>query len=301
MTGRRGGESIRTDVDGPVHRVDFGGEGTPIVLVHGLGGSHLNWSLVARGLAELGRVVAVDLPGFGITPPAGRSLDVRRQAAFLDRFIAECVGEPAVVVGNSLGGLIGLYTAAADVTGRLGGLVLVDAALPPMVARMPDRRLVTRLAMPLLPFVGPRLVRSMRDATTPAQYVDRLLAFVAADAGSVPAAYRAAAIEFEEVRRTMPWAEQAFVDSGRSLAKVVAGRAGFRRAIHRIGCPVLVVHGAEDRLVQVESARWLAAERPDWQLEILHGVGHVPQIEAPDRFSAIVEQWTARTGVLQRV
>ena len=69
-----GGTSHLADLAGPVHWVDFGGRdgGPTFVLVHGLGGSHLNWALVAPGLADRGRVVAVDLAGFGLTPAGGR-------------------------------------------------------------------------------------------------------------------------------------------------------------------------------------------------------------------------------------
>ncbi|MGI9609095.1 MAG: alpha/beta fold hydrolase, partial [Acidimicrobiia bacterium] len=65
------------DLDGPVHYADYGGDGSPMVLVHGLGGSHLNWLHVAHRLAERHRVVAVDLAGFGLTPPAGRKATVQ--------------------------------------------------------------------------------------------------------------------------------------------------------------------------------------------------------------------------------
>jgi pimeloyl-ACP methyl ester carboxylesterase len=58
-----------------------------------------------------------------------------------------------------------------------------------------------------------------------------------------------------------------------------------------IRAPALIVQGERDRLVRVEAARALAAAHPDWQLEVLDDVGHVPQLEAPARFLAIVEPW----------
>jgi pimeloyl-ACP methyl ester carboxylesterase len=53
----------------------------------------------------------------------------------------------------------------------------------------------------------------------------------------------------------------------------------------------LIVQGRRDRLVRVEATRALAAARLDWRLEILDDIGHVPQLEAPDRFLAVVEPW----------
>ena len=66
---------LRTaDVDGPIaYREWDGPDETTFVLVHGLGGSHINWVQVAPGLAGLGRVIALDLPGFGSSPREARS------------------------------------------------------------------------------------------------------------------------------------------------------------------------------------------------------------------------------------
>jgi pimeloyl-ACP methyl ester carboxylesterase len=63
-----GGRSCWTDVDGPVHYLDFGGpaRGPVIVGVHGLGGSAVNWSAIAPLLTGQYRFVAPDLAGFGL-------------------------------------------------------------------------------------------------------------------------------------------------------------------------------------------------------------------------------------------
>src|ERR1700712_3574453 len=112
-----GGSVHVADLDGAVHWVDFGDPGTdrpPIVLVHGLGGSHLNWVSAAPELAKHTRVVAIDLLGFGLTPTAGRSGTVQANTAMLGWFLREVVGSPAVLVGNSMGGMISLLHTDAD-------------------------------------------------------------------------------------------------------------------------------------------------------------------------------------------
>ena len=53
------------------------------------------------------------------------------------------------------------------------------------------------------------------------------------------------------------------------------------------------MHGDKDRLVDIASARWLIKQRPGWRLEEFEGVGHVPQLESPDRFLEIVGAWLA--------
>ncbi len=63
------------DLDGPTHYVEWTGpDERTFVLVHGLGGSVLSWLAVGPGLASSGRVLAIDLPGFGRTPRAGRPI-----------------------------------------------------------------------------------------------------------------------------------------------------------------------------------------------------------------------------------
>ncbi|MFY9588857.1 MAG: alpha/beta fold hydrolase, partial [Actinomycetota bacterium] len=82
-------ESRWIELDGPVHYAAWDGpsEGPTFVLVHGLGGSHANWMSVGPALAERGRVLAVDLAGFGRTPPAGRRSTIGANRRLLHRFI----------------------------------------------------------------------------------------------------------------------------------------------------------------------------------------------------------------------
>ena len=99
-------ESRFADLDGPVHFVEWDGPpGRTIVLVHGLGGSLLSWLAVAPGLAKHGRVLALDLPGFGRSDRGGRRSRVSDLRTTVSRFIDEVAdGGPVVLVGNSMGG-----------------------------------------------------------------------------------------------------------------------------------------------------------------------------------------------------
>ncbi|MGH2725225.1 MAG: alpha/beta fold hydrolase [Actinomycetota bacterium] len=84
-----------------------------MVLMHGLGGSHLNWMRLGPRLAERARVYAPDMAGFGRTPPAARSTSVWANQRLLDRFLEVVTGAPAILVGNSMGGMISILEAAA--------------------------------------------------------------------------------------------------------------------------------------------------------------------------------------------
>src|SRR5690349_14433892 len=96
------------DLDGPVHYVDHGGPaGAPLLgCVHGLGGSHANWSAIAPLLTDRYRVIALDLAGFGLTHGSPRSATVTENRLLLHRFLAEVADGPVVLVGGSMGGLI---------------------------------------------------------------------------------------------------------------------------------------------------------------------------------------------------
>src|SRR2546430_8629252 len=100
------------DLDGPVHYADFGGTGPTLVLVHGLGGSHVNWMAVAPALARDARVLAVDLAGFGRTPLGERSADVHANRILLDRFLEAVAAGPVLLVGDSMCGLVAMMEAA---------------------------------------------------------------------------------------------------------------------------------------------------------------------------------------------
>src|ERR1700693_5641638 len=100
------------DVDGPINVADFGGTGDGLLLVHGLGGSHLNWLSVAPQLATHHRVYALDLPGFGRSPLAGRRSTIAANVDLLTRSITRLSREPIVLMGNSMGGLLAIGAAA---------------------------------------------------------------------------------------------------------------------------------------------------------------------------------------------
>jgi pimeloyl-ACP methyl ester carboxylesterase len=287
-----GGKSHTIDLGGDFHYVDYGGTGFPLVLIHGLGGSHLNWMLVASTLAETFRVYAVDLPGFGLTPTGERSVDVRDQAALMARFVDEVVGEPAFIAGNSMGGLVTLLL-TESAPHLLRGAILVDPALLPPRVQRPNRETVRYLATPLLPVMGPRLLQRRRAATEIDEHVRTTMDFVMVDPSRVPPEVLRAGEAMEQARRQMPWSIQAFVDAGRSIAAVLTRRGGFTERVHRIGTPVLLIHGDSDIVVPPEAAEWLAAQRPDWEFVMMTDTGHVPQLERPHEFVDLVTGWVA--------
>ena len=91
-------------------------------------------------------------------------------------------------------------------------------------------------------------------------------------------------------------ARRDFLEAQRSLLWRLVRRRRFFRMIRGIEARALIVQGERDRLVRVAAARALADARPDWRLAVLEDVGHVPQLEAPDRFLAEVARFLDLTS-----
>ena len=279
------------DLDGPVHVADFGGSGTPIVLVHGLGGSHANWLSVGKRLAERGRVLAPDLAGFGRTPLAGRSAAVDANRALLDRFLGATCDEPAVLVGNSMGGLISLMEASLRPE-KVAALVLVGPAQPRPLLAAPDWRIVATFAAYAMPMVGETFVRWRSRLLGPEGIVRQTLDLCCVDASRIaPEVFAAHVALAEERAHGMPCAAEAFLGAARSVVSRTLRAGWFAELVRAVKAPTLVVQGDADRLVPVLASRALAESRPDWRLEVLPGIGHVPQLEAPDRFIDLMGSW----------
>ena len=285
-------ETRTLDAGGPVFVADFGGpaHGGTTVLVHGLGGSHANWLSVGARLAKHRRVIAPDLPGFGRTPLEGRSPDVASNRAVLDRVVdAISPDAPVTLVGNSMGGLISMM-AAAHRPARVDALVLVDSSLPAATTRV-DREVVLNFAAFSVPWIGRRLLDWRAARTTPEQSVAETMRLCCVDPSRIDRAVLEQHHVLARHRRTLAWSNDAFLVAARSIVKTVFRHAAFRDLLRAVRAPTLVVHGDHDRLVPVESARAACALRPEWSLAVLEGVGHVPQLEAPEAFVDVVDRW----------
>jgi pimeloyl-ACP methyl ester carboxylesterase len=283
------------DLGGPFHYVDYGGEGPPLVLVHGLGGSHLNWMAAGPALAAGARVFAPDLAGFGRTPPAGRRPDVHTNRRLLDRFLAEVVRAPAVLVGNSMGGLISLMEAAAAPE-RVAGLVLVSPAQPRAPGALPDLEIAAYFALYSIPVLGERFINWNNARLGPERLVEGTFRRCGVDPARVGPEILAAHVALAAERaREMPWANEAFLAAARSMLGALRPREFWPMA-GRVRAPTLLLQGTRDRLVPREASRELARRRPDFAHEELEGLGHIPQLEDPARFLAAVSRWREGAG-----
>jgi pimeloyl-ACP methyl ester carboxylesterase len=298
-TGRAPGESRTVQLGGLVHYVDFGGadDGPAVVLVHGLGGSHLNWDLFAPLLTPHARVWALDLPGFGRSEPGGRNTTVYSNVAVLQRFLDEVVGEPVVLIGNSMGGMISIL-AAGERPDAVTGLVLIDPAVPGP-RRALDPLVAVTFALYALPFVGERFLWWRRTRQSALARVREMLELCGVDPDQLPAGVIDRSVTLLEEREDVEGMDKAFLAAARSLVRLLIDPRRYRRAMASIDDPVLLVHGDRDRLVSVAAARDIARRHPDWRYVELPDVGHVPQLQVPDRLAIDVLDWM-RTVVAPR-
>jgi pimeloyl-ACP methyl ester carboxylesterase len=288
-------KELDVDLDGPVHYADFGGHGRPIVLIHGLGGSRLNWLAVAPDLAEDHRVYAIDLIGHGLTPRAGRKATLANHRRLIDGFIEKVAGEAAVLVGNSTGGHLSILEAAAAPE-NVAGLVLVDPAVP-----IPPRG---NRPSPAALLLAPLLVRGLGEALlmadarrmTSEQTVYRTLKAVSTDYSRIPEEVIQAHLEAQKARHGSREAHVALLQTARSLLAGNLRRASFYAKVGKVKAPTLIVHGEKDRLVPLSASRKLIELRPDWALHVFPDLGHVPMLEDPEGFLEAVRNWLAGRG-----
>jgi len=278
------------DLDGPVHYIDFGGEGTPVLMVHGLGGSALNWAAVGPELSKHYRAVAIDLAGFGQTPLFRRSATLGGNANLVHRFAEQVLGEPVVLIGNSMGGHIGILE-AGDHPDSVRALILVDPAIPGLRAIRHQAGLLGVTAAISIPGLAEIVVDRRVRRLGAERLVQQTISMVAADPARIdPALMEAHVLLTRERGNLGRQNSRAFLQATRSLGLRMADPR-FWMKVRRVKAPTLVVHGALDRLIPVSAVRDLVRRRPDWTLEVLEGVGHVPMMETPDLFLRVVNQW----------
>jgi len=282
------------DLGVPVHYVDHGGpaDGPLLVLVHGLGGSLVNWAALAPLLTPTCRVLALDLIGFGHTQAGAHSTSVTANQQMLQRFLSRVAGGPVTLVGNSMGGMITILQAARHPE-SVTGLVLIDPALPVKVGQQPDALVSAGFGMYAVPHLGRAMLRARRRVRSPEQLAMDILRLCCVDPSRLPPDVLEQHLEMARARRAYPDLDEHFLGAARSLMSMLARRSSFLAAMKGIRVPVLLLHGEKDRLVTIGASRAVAGANPSWRFEVAQDVGHVPQLEVPDWTAGRILDWLA--------
>jgi len=201
------------------------------------------------------------------------------------------IGEPVVIMGNSMGGHISILEAAQHPS-WVDAMILVDPAIPGVHVRRPEPALLGTMAALSVPGLAEILLDRRARLLGPEGLVTQTLAIVCADpsrvAPEVVEAHNRLTRERDKLGRQNG---RAFLQASRSIGLRMADPRFWSR-VAKVESPTLVIHGSLDRLIPVAAARDLARRRPDWTLEILQGVGHVPMMEAPDEFMSALNAWS---------
>lgn len=251
------------------------GSGRPLVLVHGVGGSSLSYVQNVEELARHYRVYAPDVPGHGRSEKPDIGYEVESAVPFIAAFIREVCGEPAALVGMSAGGLMCALTAEAYPE-LVTHLVLVASAglgrgigVPLRLMSLPVAWPIVESARPTPPGVRLSMRRVVHD---PECLSEEMIARLCED-------------------RARPGNARAMLLALRSNVSVFGVRRWRRhlRALRRVGAPVMIIWGKQDRLIPVSHAyrawRWLGKRA---RLHVFDRCGHWPPYEHPGEFNRLV-------------
>jgi pimeloyl-ACP methyl ester carboxylesterase len=237
--------------------VETGG-GTPtVVFVHGAGGGWGTWTRQLEGLADAGRMIALDLPGHGASSGDGCGT-VPDYAAVVQEFIRALGAGPVVLAGHSMGGAIA-QTVALDSPMLLKGIVLVGTA-----ARLK---------------VYPELLRLLEtDYPAATEFVKRH-AWSLATAPALADGMRKATLE---VPRAITLGDY-----------TACNTFELRERVARIRLPALVIVGEDDELAPPRFSEFLATQIAGARLVSIPKAGHYVPLEQPDEVNLAIRQFLA--------
>ena len=246
-----------------------GGAGEPLVLIHGIGHTWRGWKPMLPHLERSFDVLAVDLPGFGHSPPlpAGTESTPEALADAVEAAMDDAGFDRAVLCGNSLGGWISLELA------RRGRATAVVAISPAGLQHAREKGW------------GRSILLAMRWATRNLPVPDALLrtrlgaTLFAAPVASRP--WRLDPDDFADVLRL-------FADAPGFLATLPHTFEGQPKGLTQIDVPVTILWGTRDLLLLPRQGRRFERLIPNAELRYLEGLGHTPISDDPELLAELV-------------
>jgi 4,5:9,10-diseco-3-hydroxy-5,9,17-trioxoandrosta-1(10),2-diene-4-oate hydrolase len=256
----------RGKLDGLEIHYTSAGQGPVTLLIHGLGGFAESWRETGAALASHGRVIALDLPGFGQSAKPRRAYTLDFFARAVEGLLRALAIERVRLVGHSLGGGVAAAFALAHPE-RVDRLALISATIPGFPIRL---SLVYRLMV--LPGIG-ELFSSLVTPGICAVALRRCLVEPCPDDVAF-------LVEHQYSTRTTPDGRAAYLATLRAMkSEFTREGAAWREAFAEWRRPTLVIHGRQDPVVPIRHAVAVAEGIPHAEVRWLDGCGHLPQLE----------------------
>jgi pimeloyl-ACP methyl ester carboxylesterase len=249
------------------------------VYVHGLAGSATNWTDLMGHLCHVLYGDAIDLPGFGYSPPPpDHDYSVDAHARTVARLVERRGRGPVHLFGNSLGGAV-VTRLAARRPDLVSTLTLISPALPDLRPRVGP----TRIAVASVPGVGPWALRRLQ-AVPPERRVMSSIDMIYADPHLMhPDRLREL---IDEIRRrdSLDYAGPAVLAAARAIVAefLRRGPRSLWRDAARVQAPTLLLYGGRDRIIDPRVAVRAGRIFQNARVVVLPGVGHVAQMERPE-------------------
>ncbi len=262
-----------------LQRLDFAQRprmSVPLVGIHGFGGDKETWLMMGAWLPRRLAMYFLDLPGHGTSAMPSTPASIRGHAEAVIRMMDHVGLDRAIICGNSMGGGVALRL-ATDWPRRIAGLILIDSVGDDIHQSVVARRWIAG-DNPLIPTLD---------------QIDSFMATVLERPLPVPAAL----VRYVATQRAL------HADKLRQLYRDFIecdGDAGVPPDASKIKIPTLVIHGEQDRVIDIRVATQLVARIPGAQLQVMRGVGHAPQLEAPKACAALVAEFVERIEAADR-
>jgi pimeloyl-ACP methyl ester carboxylesterase len=274
----------------------YGGHGSPVVFIHGLGSSgYMEWRYTLDSTASHHRVFAPDLPGYGRTDKPRARYTIEYFARFIARYMEDRRLRSAAVVGTSLGGRIALEV-ALEHPRLVRKLALVNTL---GLGRPKVRMAQMAYGLVSLPRVGEAVMSFTRDALRWAS--PALVRRVAGRyAGVSTDLERTMDDAYLEDLREMYAAEGfhgAYLSTVRSLINpraLFGGQHDVTERLNELKIPVQLIWGADDPLFPVAHAERAQTLIQRAKLAVIEGAGHTPQAERPEEFNHLLHEFLGR-------
>ncbi|MEU3754753.1 alpha/beta fold hydrolase [Streptomyces olivoreticuli] len=251
----------------------------PALYLHGLGGSSQNWSALMDRLAGHVDGEALDLPGFGDSPPPDdRDFSITGCARVVIRYLDARGRGPVHLLANSMGGAVATRVAAVR-PDLVRTLTLISPALP----ELRPQRTAVPTGLLAVPGIVSLFARATKD-WTPQRRTREVLALCYGDPGRVtPEEFEQAVAEFER-RLELPYFWDVMARAARGIVDsyTLGGQHSLWRQAERVLAPTLLVYGKRDQLVSFRMAHRASKTFRDSRLLTLLESGHVAMMEDPD-------------------